>query len=526
MKCWINSSKKTNKRLSSHFYEIPDFLLFLQHSFNKFRNFGNNQVICHPKRVICKLSVGCVFMLSLNLAQGQVTYHKSVSLSIFTPLDIAKNPISLQSTGKFQYYQAPSTSTGGTSEDIISQTNYQVIKRMDYNPPVAVPVNPALGHQYITKQAKVVNQSKEQQKIAEIKELLNAELPAFENAEQALHDENTKYYRQAFTELLEMYKGTHNFSIKEAVFIIENAYTDNTLDKNDYLKRIKKKVDVLKMLMKKEKFSENNDLGKNYTIQKLFSERIVEYKDTIVWRIHKPYLYDFEDFLGENDWSKMFVTKLLKTEKGQCHSMPLLYLIFAEEINAKAWLSLAPEHSFIIFSDGRTFYNYETTNGKTVSYDWLMESGYINSMSIKNRIYLDTLGKDGLISTLLSDLIIGYTDKFGYDSFMASMVDTLLTIYPKSIQGQIFKADLFALETKINLRKVGNPPIEQITKYPTAYKSYLALIHQYDFIDELGYIPMPKAKYEEWLTSLNTERYKQENQKIKTAIIQNAKAAN
>ncbi|MFN9798840.1 MAG: hypothetical protein ACK54P_02370 [Bacteroidota bacterium] len=172
----------------------------------------------------------------------------------------------------------------------------------------------------------------------------------------------------------------------------------------------------------------------------MFSERIVEYKDTVVYKVHKPYQYDFDDFKGETDWTKMFVTKLLKTGKGQCHSLPLLYLIFAEELKTKAWLSLAPEHSFVIFSDNalKNFYFYETTNGNSVTDNFMLESGFITSQALKNKIYLDTLDQNGLIASFLADLIMGYTDKFGYDDFMASMVESLLKIYPNSIQGQIF----------------------------------------------------------------------------------------
>src|SRR5690554_8213432 len=77
---------------------------------------------------------------------------------------------------------------------------------------------------------------------------------------------------------------------------------------------------------------------------------------------------------------------------------------------------------------------------------------------------------------------MGYTNRFGYDNFMVSMVDTLSSINPRSIRGQIFKADLLVLETKNNLQKVGNPPVEQISDYPDAHKSYSALMKQYDFI--------------------------------------------
>jgi hypothetical protein len=479
-----------------------------------------------------------IFIFQTNGTKGQMTYRKSISFNGYTPINTDQNQNTSQTNNTQYYYHHPSTSMGGNSQVIINQTNSQVQGPV-YMPNMTHQQRQQANMRHIQQQMandpmyqkpnpnnNFSQQTKQQKQIAKIKAILNENLPTIEDAEEAKRLQSTKYFRQAFTQLIEMQNNNHPFSLKEAVFTIENAYTDNSLDKNDYLKRIKIKVDALKMLMKKEKISASNNLGKNYIIQKLFSERIVEYKDTVVWRVHKPFQYDFEDFLGENDWSKMFVTKLLKTGKGQCHSMPLMYLILAEEIDAKAWLSLAPEHSFVIFNDGRTFYNYETTNGNPVTYDWLMESGYINSMAIKNRIYLDTLDQNGLISTLLADLIMGYTNKFGYDDFMASMVETLLNINPKSIQGQIFKADLLVLETKKNLQKVGNPPVEQIPNYPDVQKSYSALMKQYDFIDALGYVQMPKEIYSAWLASLNNEKHNQENQKLKTAIIRNAKTSN
>jgi hypothetical protein len=60
---------------------------------------------------------------------------------------------------------------------------------------------------------------------------------------------------------------------------------------------------------------------------------------------HQPYAYDFEDFSGQKDFSKMFVTKLLRTKKGNCLSFPLLYEILCDELGAKSYLALAPNRA-------------------------------------------------------------------------------------------------------------------------------------------------------------------------------------
>ena len=183
-------------------------------------------------------------------------------------------------------------------------------------------------------------------------------------------------FKNAYAELYRMYVGSQPFRIKRAVFITENAYLDRQMTYDEFNSQIAYRVKLLDSIMRKEKIA-NNDLGKNFAIQKLYSDGI--YNKGIL--IHPPFTYDFNDPFGDNDRTKPFVIKLLAKGNGQCISMPLLYLILAEELNAKAWLALAPEHSFIVFKDcinGHS-YNFETTNGHITSDNWVMASGYINA---------------------------------------------------------------------------------------------------------------------------------------------------
>jgi hypothetical protein len=64
----------------------------------------------------------------------------------------------------------------------------------------------------------------------------------------------------------------------------------------------------------------------------------------------------------------MFVTKLLRTNSGQCHSLPLLYKLLADRLGIAARLSMAPNHSYIqvVGPDGE-LYSYETTNGHLIT---------------------------------------------------------------------------------------------------------------------------------------------------------------
>ncbi len=100
------------------------------------------------------------------------------------------------------------------------------------------------------------------------------------------------------------------------------------------------------------KFAENNEL--NYDLEdkqtvkisaaiyKILTDTIpiiLSKNDTVQ---HLPYTYDFDDMFGDRDWTSMFVTKLLATKQGNCHSLPYLYKILADELGIKSHLALAP----------------------------------------------------------------------------------------------------------------------------------------------------------------------------------------
>src|SRR5690606_10776946 len=76
---------------------------------------------------------------------------------------------------------------------------------------------------------------------------------------------------------------------------------------------------------------------------------------------HLPYYYDFIDPIGK-DRRNYFVTKTLATGSGQCHTLPVVYLLLAEALGVEAYMAYNPQHSFIRFrNNGGSVINYETT---------------------------------------------------------------------------------------------------------------------------------------------------------------------
>lgn len=88
----------------------------------------------------------------------------------------------------------------------------------------------------------------------------------------------------------------------------------------------------------------------------------------------------------------MFVSTLMVTRKGNCHSLPLFYKLLTEELGEKSWLALAPNHAYIkLHNQADGWYNVELTSGQFPTDVWIKASGYIHTDAIRNGIYMDTL---------------------------------------------------------------------------------------------------------------------------------------
>jgi hypothetical protein len=330
----------------------------------------------------------------------------------------------------------------------------------------------------------------------------------------------TESYQLAFTSLNNMLAGKEPLSLKKAVFEVENAYFNNSLNYQSFEKQIQECVKFSKLALTQHGYKDNDPWAANWILYQFMA-------DTLALKInektiaHAPLKYDFDDFDGQNDWSKMFVTKLLTTKTGQCHSLPLLYLILCNELGTKAYLSYSPRHSFVKIKDNRgNMYNLELTNGHIVSDAFITGSGFLKADALKNKIYMDTLGLRKQIASCMVDLAQGYCHKFGYDAFMLKCANTALKYNPANIDALQVKANYYTILNHHIARQL--PQIktrEDLDKYPKAKEILMLRNQMYEAVDKSGYQEMPAEAYQNWLQSVNTEKYKQEHTK-KTIFIQ------
>lgn len=324
--------------------------------------------------------------------------------------------------------------------------------------------------------------------------------------------EGTQAYYDAYTQLALL--NTDNYKVSQANFIVENAYYGGKQNFNQFKSGIQKTAKQLLQKMEERKEDIENNTDKNLMIFEYFSKNM-----KLGGVQHKAYKYDFDDYMGQKDHSKMFVSKLLKTGSGQCHSMPLLYLMLAEEMNTEASLAYAPNHTYIKFMDEEgEWQNAELTNGIFTANSLILESGYIKSEALQNDIYMKSLSKKELLAQFYADLANGYAHKYGMDEFVGKTLEKALeyspnNIYANQLKSMYQQARLTYVANQLGIKDLENPEeLQNIRFYPKALALLQETKAQFNNIDNLGFVMMPEGAYEQWLGNMKGEANRQKSE--------------
>lgn len=317
------------------------------------------------------------------------------------------------------------------------------------------------------------------------------------------------YYNDAYIEIEQMLNGYKPLDFKRAVFVTENAYFKEGLNYEVFNKNIQLSKQICLRIIEANnsseyKHSDSLKVLKNYAIYSFI-------KDTLTLLSGEkllPIAYDFDDFFGQTDWSKMFVVKVLETGTGNCHSLPYLYKILANELNTEAYLSLAPNHIYLKHrSKGLGWYNTELTSGEFPTDAWVKASGYISIESIKSGIYMDTLSQAQSVALCIYDLAKGYlaqTNNYS-DDFVIRCCDLVLKFHPNNINAIILKAETLRKKYEIQIQCGHKEKSQQI---------FNEMQDLFVLGLKLGYREMPKEMYLAWLKSVKEQKEKYSNSEI------------
>ena len=309
-----------------------------------------------------------------------------------------------------------------------------------------------------------------------------------------------RQYDSTFLKIESMLLRKDSLNFKKAVFLTENAYFDNQINEVSFNQAIDFYTSISKGILKSGNivYPEKDSLkAAAQCAVFMFMTDSIPVKTNKGIEIHTPFTYNFDDFSGQKEWSNMFVSTLMQTQKGNCHSLPYLYKMIMDELGQPAYLSLAPNHIYIKVQNKRVgWYNIELTCGDFPTDAWLMASGYIHTDALRNGIYMDTLSLKQSVSLCLVDLAQGYQVKFGIQdgSFILKCCNTALAHFPNYINALLLKSEILT-----TLYKQSAPDSEESKKLLAQMNEIYSHIHQ------LGYRKMPQNMYLKWLKSSGTQ---------------------
>ena len=429
------------------------------------------------------------FLFSIS-AVGQINTPKAPTFETPQPLKTDNHYTNSSLTVDNQTNNSSIFYSNNHANDIIANQKIQQQQMMGYNPPQIPPTDPAKRHEFIKKQyQEYANRNKQYKQHKEVLTILNEahqnernHRKSFDYYQSSDFKLKTKSYNNALEHLKHQLKNK-NISLADAYFSIEKAYGNTYLDKEEYNKIIQESVEFIKTWITQNNLNLNNQEALHYGIQKFMSETLTVVlpnpdNPNLTKKVtHLPFFYDYEDFEGAKDFRNYFITKSLATGGGQCNSMPAVYLVLAEGLGAKAYLSFAPQHSFVKYQDNM----------------------FISPKAKANGIYLDTLNNRQIVANCMLDLAFGYMTKHGAADavFINDCIQNAVQYFPKNnnIYGYFVYSSLLSRLLEKTLHQYGITDLKDITKSPEAMQLYKALLKNEAIIKQLGYQDMPEEMY-------------------------------
>ncbi len=196
--------------------------------------------------------------------------------------------------------------------------------------------------------------------------------------------------------------------------------------------------------------------------------------DSGSWNSYSPYQYDFSDPLGTKLSNKLLMN-YISSKRGNCISMPFLFIALGERLALPLTGSTAPLHVFVKFTDdinNRTI-SLETTSGANPSRDtWYQEQFQITDKAIRNGAYLATLSKKQTVAVMAVILSEYYLEIGEYEKAIA-IAELSLQYYPNFIYAMLKLGNAYhLLADKLFLKKY--PTLADVPVNQRGYYKYLS----------------------------------------------------
>lgn len=178
--------------------------------------------------------------------------------------------------------------------------------------------------------------------------------------------------------------------------------------------------------------------------------------DAGAWNFNRAFEYDHADPYGKVLTNRLLST-YIRTRKGNCVSMPILFLVVADRIGLNVHLAAAPLHLFVRYTDpSGVEHSLETTSGgHEARTEWYRQNLPMSDRAIANGIYMRTLTKRESIAEMASVVLDRLLEQHRYQEAI-EVADAILAVNPRDAYAMVKKGSAYA----------GLLQAEFIAKYP------------------------------------------------------------
>jgi regulator of sirC expression with transglutaminase-like and TPR domain len=191
------------------------------------------------------------------------------------------------------------------------------------------------------------------------------------------------------------------------------------------------------------------------------------------WNGFQSFGYDFDDPVGKNIHNKL-LPNYIKSRKGNCVTMPVLFVILGQRLGLDITLSTAPLHLFAKYTDPETgvTFNLETTSGAKPARDvWIQQQNPMTDEAIANGLYMQKLSKRESAAVMATTLSEYFVQEQKHKKVIA-ISDVILAHYPKEVGSMLRKGSAYGrLATAQFMRKYPRPNL--IPQEERGYFEYL-----------------------------------------------------
>ncbi|WP_234794811.1 transglutaminase-like domain-containing protein [Xaviernesmea oryzae] len=162
-----------------------------------------------------------------------------------------------------------------------------------------------------------------------------------------------------------------------------------------------------------------------------------------VWNQNNPFRYDLSDPLGSMPANRL-LQRYLVTRRGNCVTMPILFVVLGQRIGLRMTLVEAPLHLFVKYTDadGKAW-NLEPTSGGGFTRDeWYRQKLPMSDKAVANGVYLRALSHEESVAVIASFLLEHEIDAGQFENAL-SVSDILLRHYPNFAYGLVKRGSAY-----------------------------------------------------------------------------------